>query len=62
MGGREVFIGLVGIDGEEITMAEVKDTGIYRGRLLDNDRLLLVYIKSDLGDAVLLRAVFTRQR
>ncbi len=61
VGGREAFIGLVGIDGEEITMAEVEDTGIYRGRLLDKDRLLLTYIESDLGDAVLLRAVFTRQ-
>ena len=61
-GGREAFIGLIGIDGKEITMAEVEDTGIYRGQLLDNDRLLLTYIEADVGDAVLLRAVFTRQR
>ena len=57
VGGRKAFIGIVGFDTEEITMAEVEDTGIYRGRLLDDDRLQLTYIESDLGDAVLLRAV-----
>ncbi len=61
VGSRETFIGMIGLDGEEITMAEVEDTGIYRGRLLDKDRLMLTYIESDLGDAVLLRAIFTPQ-
>lgn len=60
-GGDDGFIGIIGLDGKEVTMAEVNDTGIYRGRLLDQNRLELTYIESDLGDAVLLRTVFERQ-
>ena len=60
-GGDDGFIGLIGSDGTEITMAEVKDSGMYRGRLLDENRLELTYIESDVGDAVLLQAVFVRQ-
>ncbi len=59
-GGDDGFIGIIGLDGREVTMAEVSDTGIYRGRLLDQNRLELTYIESDLGDAVLLRTVFER--
>ena len=61
LGGRDTFIGVISPDGREVTMAEVKDTGMYRGELLDENRLLLTYIEADLGDAVLLRTVFTRQ-
>jgi len=60
-GGDDGFIGLIGFDGTEITMAEVKDSGIYRGRLLDENRMEITYIESDVGDAVLLRTVFVRQ-
>lgn len=60
-GGDDGFIGIIGSDGTEITLAEVKDSGIYRGRLLDENRLELTYVESDVGDAVLLRTVFVRQ-
>ena len=60
-GGDDGFIGAIGLDGTEITMAEVKDSGMYRGRLLDENRMELTYIESDVGDAVLLRTVFVRQ-
>ncbi len=61
VGGLDGFIGVIGLDGVEITMAEVEDTGIYRGRLPGENRMMLTYIESDVGDAVLLRAIFTRQ-
>ncbi|MEM7025101.1 MAG: hypothetical protein AAF637_21325 [Pseudomonadota bacterium] len=61
-GGRDPFIGVISHDGEEIHMAEVDDTGVYRGKLLDEDRLMLTYVEADLAQAVLLSTVFTRQR
>ncbi len=61
VGGRDGFIGVIGLDGEEITMAEVEDSGFYRGRLLDENRMMLTYVEADVGDAVLLRTIFTRQ-
>jgi hypothetical protein len=60
-GGRDAFIGIIGLNGSDLTMAEGKDTGIYRGHVIDADHIMLTYIESDLGDAVLLRAIFTRQ-
>jgi hypothetical protein len=63
---REPFIGVIGHDGEEITIAEVDDNGVWRGKLLDGDRLALSYVEADLeGDfpeSVVISGVFRRQR
>ena len=61
---REPFIGVIGF--EEITMVEKTDNGVWRGKLLDKDRLALTYVEAHLeGDdpeSVVLSVVFTRKR
>ncbi|MEH6478164.1 MAG: hypothetical protein V7727_20895, partial [Sneathiella sp.] len=61
VGGTEIVIGLIDFDGEQITIAEGEDTGVYRGRIIDKDHLMLTYVESDIGDAALFKVILTRQ-
>ena len=58
---RELFVGVIGYD--DITMAEVTDTGVWRGKLLDKDRLALTYVEANHeGESLVASVVFTRKR
>ncbi|USG63181.1 hypothetical protein NBZ79_09355 [Sneathiella marina] len=60
--GLENIVGVIGFDGETVTIAEGEDSGVHHGRLIDRDQMMLTYVESDIGDAVLFRAILTRQR
>ncbi len=42
-GDREPFVGVIGFDGESITIAEQDDTGVLHGKLVGKDTMLLIY-------------------
>jgi hypothetical protein len=39
----EPFVGVIGFDGESISMAEQDDTGLLHGKLVAKDTMLLIY-------------------
>ena len=55
----EPLVGVIGFDGESITMAEQDDTGVLHGKLVGKDLMLLIYEEPG-SNAVVIRLELKR--
>jgi hypothetical protein len=56
----EPLVGVIGFDGESITMAEQDDTGVLHGKLVGKDTMLLIYEEPG-SNAVVIRLELKRE-